>query len=365
MRVVVFIRSDALTVHGGPTEQARRYVAHLQERGVDALLWPSHEPPPGRFDVAHLLNLDWPVETAHQFRLARACADRVVLSTIHHREMWVRDQHRAGRAGIAAVLSRRLSLERFEGARGAWLARTAPRLWPEAGRQGLTGPRRRQRDLLRDVDLCLTHGPGEMQSLAEDFGVSPPTRHLANGYAEAPDDEPPAGLPSEFLLCVGRVEARKNQAALLDAAEHLDLPVVLVGAPNPNHRRIAAEVRRRVERSSRFVWFEHLDRGATLATFRAATAHVLPSWVEVLPIVDFEAAAGGARIVTTARGYTHEYLGDAAHYWDPTSGAHALARMIERALAAPAPPLETARYWSWDRVGEALHDVYRTLLDTT
>ena len=362
MRVVFFLRSDvARHVGGAATGQVDSYVRHLRSADVDVTLWSSESDPPGRYDVGHVMNLDWPVEVARQAAAARRCCERVVLSPVHHRDAWMEDLHRGGRAGLAGRLADRTTLERFESLRSVALGVRAPRQLPEAGRQLVTGVRRRQRAVLDSVDLSLTLAHGEEQSLLEDFGFDGATCRVPNS-AEVADGDPPAGLPAEFLLCVGRVEARKNQLALLDAARELDLPVVLAGPPNRRHRAHVRAVEERVRSSSAFVWLRELPRQQVLSLFAASACHVLPSWCEVVAQVDLEARAAGARVVTTSRGHMREYLNGDATYWDPDAGVPGLADAISTALDRPSP-MPAPRRFDPAASAEWLLDAYEQVLE--
>src|SRR3954454_17461429 len=100
MRVLFLLRSDAGTLASGPTEQVRQYALAVTERGGEAVVHTGHDPPRGRFDIAHVFSVDWPLETARQMDIALASADRVVLSPIHHRRSWEEAYHVLGRHGL-------------------------------------------------------------------------------------------------------------------------------------------------------------------------------------------------------------------------------------------------------------------------
>jgi glycosyltransferase involved in cell wall biosynthesis len=337
--------------------QAREYANFLRAAGADVTVWAETGPPPGRYDIAHLFNLDLPLETARQLRQARACAERVLLSTIHHRERWMAELHTRARSGAAGIVARAVPLHRFEALRGAWVARRRPAQLPEAMRQLLGGVRRRQRQILAGIDARLVLADGERRSLQADFGVRGEGLLVPNGAAVS-DGDAPRGLPAEFLLCVARVEARKNPLTLIAAAERLDVPVVFVGSPNAHHRALTDRFRARVEESPHASWLAQLDRASLSAVYRAAACHVLPSWCEVVPLVDLEAAAAGTRVVTTSRGHTDEYLGDLARYWEPETGVDGLVEEISRSLCGPPPVAPDDRRWTWERAGQALVEAY-------
>ena len=360
MKVILFLRSDASRHTGGQGGKARIYAGHLERAGVDVTIWESDARPQGRYDIGHVFNLDWPVETSRQLAAARRCCRRVVFSTIHHRDAWMRDLHRHARRGLAGAVAARVSLPTFEALRGVALARHRPSQFPEAARQLARGVRATQRRLLELADLHLTLAHGEHASLEEDFGFAGGSVVIPNGASRA-DVPLPQGLPRDFLLTIGRVEARKNQLLLAAVAERLDLPLVLVGPPNPRHAALVGEIDAAVQRTSRLIWLKEVPREQVLSMLANASAHVLPSWCEVLPQVDFEAAIANTRVVTTTRGYTHEYLGDGAVYWDPAQGADGLADAIGTALSRPPATIDPARF-EWARIGDQLLAAYQDVL---
>lgn len=84
--------------------------------------------------------------------------------------------------------------------------------------------------------------------------------------------------------------------------------------------------------------------------------------------VDLEAALGGCRVLTTTRGYTSDYLGDAAGYWEPDSAGHGLRRAIGDSLERPHDRAAQQRHFraelSWERVTRDLPQIYEELLQT-
>jgi glycosyltransferase involved in cell wall biosynthesis len=97
--------------------------------------------------------------------------------------------------------------------------------------------------------------------------------------------------------------------------------------------------------------------------------HVSASWFEVAPLVDLEAAASGCAVVASRAGYTHEYLGDAALYVDPTDGIDQLRTTILQALkSAPemgARALERVRQYTWKAAAAKLLTAYNNVLGMT
>ena len=321
----------------GAARQLREYAQFADRAGCMAVIHPSLEPLRERYDIAHLSNLDWSVETAHQLRLAKGCARRVVISPIHHRRRWVSGVPASDRGGVGRIVAEITSQDGFERLRNFYLAGRYPRLIPEATRQLVTGVSRRQREILDACDAWFLLANGERDSLDEDIDPPPRRTFVVPTAPSGPTGRPSLKeLPSEFVLSVGRVEARKGQLAVgTGARSSLGVPGIFVGAPNSRHQAYVAEFRKLVEGSRHLRWLRDVSHEEILPLYAVARLHVLASRFEVAPLVDLEAAVAGCRVVTTSHGHTSEYLGDWGVYWSPTatSGAAHGDRTRTRARA--------------------------------
>jgi glycosyltransferase involved in cell wall biosynthesis len=362
VRVLFLLRSDSDRLVGGTAEQLRQYARAVREHGGETLLHVGAGRPKGRFDLAHVFNVDWPLEAARHMDVALECADRVVLSPVHHDRAWEVAYHAAGRDGMSRRIASSVGLEGFLRLRAVAQAAREPRLWGEAGSQLVRGVARRQRAMLERADAWLVASPGETDAIVRDFGVaSKPTHLIRNGgdWADDPVDVQP--LPAEFALCVARVEARKNQLGLARALVELGMPGVFVGAPNPRHKAYVGRFATFVREHLSLTWLPSLDRPATLALFGRARLHALPSWYELSALVDSEAAVAGCPIVTTARGHSRDVLGDAALYWDPATGDRGLVATLAAALERPCDPDSATTFraqLSWDRIRADVRRAY-------
>jgi glycosyltransferase involved in cell wall biosynthesis len=363
MRVLFLLRSDAGTLASGPTEQVRQYALAVTERGGEAVVHTGHEPLRRRFDVAHVFNVDSPLETARQMDIALACADRVVLSPIHHRRSWEEAYHALGRYGLSRGVAAVTGVDGFVRLRGvAQAARTSPRLRREATRQLVAGIRHRQIEMLNRPEMWIVTSEHETESIVRDFGVaSKPSRVVPNGADWVEEQVHLPVLPAEFVLSVGRIETRKNQIGLARALVELGMPGVFVGVPNPRHRAYVRRFASFVGKHPSLTWLRAPSREQRLALFRRARVHALASWYEVQPLVDSEAAVAGCSIVTTTRGYSRDTLGDTAVYWEPATGHGGLVASLRSAVDRPRDRMATARFrerLSWGSIRRELAPVY-------
>jgi glycosyltransferase involved in cell wall biosynthesis len=179
------------------------------------------------------------------------------------------------------------------------------------------------------------------------------------------------GLPKEYLLYVGALDARKNVALVLDALERLKpwrrVPFVLVGqrwyGSGPVERRI---------REMRSAGYDIRNLGfqpeALLHTLmERATVFVFPSRGEGFGLPPLEAMALGTPVVVSTAGALPEVCGEAAVQVRPDDAA-GLAAALRRLLESPEERRaraeagrQHAKQFRWARVGEHLASVYEAV----
>ncbi|HEY8257489.1 MAG TPA: glycosyltransferase [Gemmatimonadales bacterium] len=169
--------------------------------------------------------------------------------------------------------------------------------------------------------------------LEERFGVSGvavPYCYDSNRFTPGPGprDVPPV------LLTVSRLEAHKNQAAVLEAAALLRgrVTVRLIGrGPEDARLRRLGEklgVAFRLETAA--------DDNAVEMANRTAAVAVCPSRFEGFGLGPIEALASGTPVVASDIPPHREFVGNAARLVAPDDPA-AIARAVEEALESPAP----------------------------
>jgi glycogen(starch) synthase len=141
------------------------------------------------------------------------------------------------------------------------------------------------------VDDALTIEP----SVADRISVLP------NGVP-LPADPPPVGDGPARLLCIGRLVAQKGfdravRAFGLLAPRHPDARLTIVGA-GPDRAELVA-LAEASGAAERIEFLGEVDHARTAELFAAATAVVMPSRFEGLPLVALEAAAHARPVVGT------------------------------------------------------------------
>ena len=326
--------------------QMSKLAPELEELGHDVRVCGPDDLNLDGVDVVHAQGI-----TAKQVALCHRSGLPVVLSPVYWPTSYRVESSpfqglgQRGRSGIGA-------------ARAAWngtLFRTARR-----------GSRRAYTTALaaEAADHLLPNARGELDALVDDLGVTTSATVVPNAADPSTFDIGPVDKArADSVVCVGRIEPHKNQLALIDATRMLDVKLKIVGEPHPHHASYYDQCLRAARNADvEFVGWRRLDElAAILAT---SAVHTLPSWFETTGLVSLEAALAGAKIVSTSRGYAHEYLEEDAWYCDPAS-VRDIARALSEALVSPWRPQLRARIlhkYTWKSAALATVDGYRAAL---
>jgi glycosyltransferase involved in cell wall biosynthesis len=204
------------------------------------------------------------------------------------------------------------------------------------------------------------------------YGVAPErVRVVPNGGGEpAIGNAAPAsrlaelGLEGDFVLQVGRIEARKNQATALAAIERLDGVTLALAGPESD-RMLASRLRA----SARCRVLGMVDQPTLELLYASARAVVVPSLYEGFGLPMLEAMSRGQVVVAAKNSSLPEVGGDAALYVtdprDPAQLAVALkAALGDKKMRAKltGAARDRARQFTWDRCAAGVVAVIRELI---
>jgi glycosyltransferase involved in cell wall biosynthesis len=172
------------------------------------------------------------------------------------------------------------------------------------------------------------------------------------------------GLDGSFVLQVGRIEARKNQAAALAAVERLDGVTLAVAGPERDEALAA-----RLRASPKCRVLGRVDQPTLELLYEQAGAVVAPSLYEGFGLAVLQAMARGKVVVATAASSLPEVGGDAVLYVDDPGDPEALAKALEAALGDAAlraklgrAARDRAATFTWDRCAAGVAAVIRDLV---
>ncbi|NNF79261.1 MAG: glycosyltransferase, partial [Rhizobiales bacterium] len=139
---------------------------------------------------------------------------------------------------------------------------------------------------------------------------------------------------SDFLLIVGRIEGRKNQALAAFALRELNMPLVCIGHAGNN------DYLEQIKRwgGANFIHIDRTsDRHMLASAYKAARALILTSWAEGAPLVALEAGAAGTPLFLSTMSSEREHFGELAKYFHPAD-LEGLRLAIEEELKSSETP---------------------------
>ena len=225
---------------------------------------------------------------------------------------------------------------------------------------------------LNMADHILPNSQAECYQLASIFDMSP---SLFSPIVNGVDDifflqADPAvfrnqfGIQDQFVLCMGNIEARKNQLRLIEALKGSGLHLVLAG--QEREADYALQCHATADATVHFVGV--LEHGSDLqrSAYAATEALILPSTLETPGLAALEAAAAGCRIAVTQEGCTREYFRDFAEYMTPYDTA-SICHAVQNAVNSPRRPEFSAfvkDHYTWKHAAQQLITVYNNILAT-
>ncbi|MBC8205374.1 MAG: glycosyltransferase [FCB group bacterium] len=167
----------------------------------------------------------------------------------------------------------------------------------------------------------------------------------------------------DFVLCVGRIESRKNQLMLLKALEDDDIPVVFASG-GFTYQPKYAEMCQRFKRRGQTVFLDRLSDEMLVSAYKAAKVHALPSWYELPGLVTLEAAYYGCNIAASSWGCIKDYLGGHVHYCEPDK-PETIREAVIKALSQPVNPelKRLVSQFTWERAAKETIEVYREAVE--
>lgn len=369
MRVLFVVRPDLEVHRGGDTTQILSTARELEVLGVQIEI--AHAVPPGvaGFDLVHMFHLDRLWENVPHLRAVRGIRP-VVLSPI----WWPKDDYNAhSRQGIQGSIARIVGTRAFDPLRLFVRSIAAFRARPSAAtipRPSMWMFERRCREMLGSASMVLPNSMAEVHMLEAHFGAAFRYEVIPNGIdpvpaypARGPVEEAEArGGERIDVLCVARIEPRKNQHKIIDALGDTGLKVVFAGTSGEYSRDYEQQCHEAATKDVMFLGA--VPRDELPALYRSARVHVLPSWFETPGLSSLEAAGHGCPVVVGDCEAVREYFGDHATYCDPGS-VEAIREAVMGSLDAPRDgslaQIVADRY-TWPVAARATLDAYEKAL---
>lgn len=354
MKILMQNRSNALTHPGGDTVLMERVRQELIKRGLVVDVDLDGRKDPKEYDLVHLYNFATPQVTESYAKKASENGVPFIVSALYedlprfYNQMLAHYEVLRGYIQVGQKRDKWESL--FELAQrskpsgsynNAWVAENAEALIVSGEHEKAVI----ERDYPRHADIavckwgCDLEGEGDAGNMFfRETGIK------------------------DFVLCVGRLETRKNQLSILRALEDSDLTLVFATGGftyQPDYE----EACRRFRRLGRTVFLERVTPQMLASAYSGARVHALASWYELPGIASMEAARLGTNIVVTDFGTARDYFGESAYYCKPDD-IDGIANAIVAAYYAPMRRglRESVANCTWSNTAEAIQALYDRVL---
>jgi tetratricopeptide (TPR) repeat protein len=352
-RVLMQTRPNVFVHRGGDTMVLERLSAGLSQRGHEVTIDLQGTADLAACDVVHLFNFAT-TDLTQQYadRATKAGVPYVVSTLYEDLPQFHRQSHLVASHLIDYV--RRGQQPGSYGITYQHLSAVTP------------APRFPADEIAANAAALLPNGASEARTLQRDFSSAKRIMTVPVGSEVGamcgPEMFEQVYGERDFILCVGRLESRKNQLMLLKALEDSPLTVVLAAGGFSYQQDYEAAIRS-FKRRGRTVILGLIDPQMLSSAYAACRIHVLPSWYELPGLVSLEAAAHNKNIVVTRTGTTADYVGDKAFYclpWDSDS-------ILSAVTAAYYSPVreglaEMAQSHAWSIAVERTEAVYREVV---
>jgi glycosyltransferase involved in cell wall biosynthesis len=358
MKVAFISRASLFSDKGGDTIQLVNTAAELRMLGVTVDIFLADQKPDyNSYDLLHFFNIIRPDDILPHINRSRL---PFVVSTIF---VDYSEYEKKARQGPSAFLFRFLSPNLIEYLKA--LARFIVNgVKIQSGYFLLNGQKKSIRKIARMTQMLLPNSKSEYERLSRAYDIQKRYEIIPNGIdknlftpgiSEIQRDE-------QLILCVARIEGRKNQLNLIRAIVHTPYRLVLIGAVATNQMDYYEQCKQAAGPNIEFIDF--LEQKLLLDYYRKAKVHVLPSWFETTGLSSLEAAAMGCNIVITRKGDAYEYFENDAYYCDPES-TDSIFQAIDQAARNKIPlglSSKVLNQFTWEIAAKKTMEAYFDIL---
>lgn len=177
------------------------------------------------------------------------------------------------------------------------------------------------------------------------------------------------GLPGQYVLYVGTLEARKNALLIAKALKDSTKHMVFVGKTKEHGEKLKAYIKQN-DIQHRTTFIDDINIEELAGVYQGATVFCYPSFFEGFGIPIIEALYSGIPVITTKGGCFAEAGGPASFYIDP-SDHNALKKVIDELFLEPKEVraeriqqgLSFAQRFDDEPIAEQWENLYKSVLE--
>jgi len=373
MKVLMVGRPDLFKYYGGDRVQIENTASELRNLGVEVDLDTGSVKDYSSYDLIHVFQLDWNPHSYFFVKRARKANKPVVLSAIHHNVNEVTRFDNEYAFDYRRV-SRFLFKDQFKRDTFKDVYRTILNLkkLPVTLFEVFYGLKRMYQWVLKNSDIVLVQTTKEAYDLKTTFSVEFKWAKVCNGVGQVFLDKHTGDTAlgiHNYILCVGRIEPRKNQLSIIQAVKKVrevtkeDIKLVFVGAKSKHkHYEYFYKFNKELDDNH---WIKHInfiEYELMPSIYSDCKVCVSASWFETTGLTSLEALICGANAVASGD-RAKEYLGEYASYCDP-GNIESIKNAILQEYKASRPELteDLKNRYTWKNTAKETLEAYNSLL---
>jgi glycosyltransferase involved in cell wall biosynthesis len=373
MKVLMQGRYGLISNGGGDKIQIENTAKELKKLGVEVDIAEGFVDNLKDYDLVHLFQLDWTPETYFLAKAAKDAGMKLVLSPIHHSVKEVKrfdDEYVFDFRRIARLLFK--EQHQRDTFKNVYRSAFNPQKSVPTLKSIFMGLKNMHTWTLEMADVVLVQTNAEARDLNETYGVDFEWKKIPNGVGEVFTYK--ANFKNrldfkDYIICVGRIEPRKNQLKVIEAVKGLrselknDLRLVLIGSSlGEKHFEYKWLFRKHLKANP---WITHIERipyEEMPSYYHFAKVGVSASWFETTGLTSLEALFCGTNAVASGE-RAKEYLGDKVSYCDP-GDIHSIQEAIKKEYFAtrPVPDQKMQVECTWANAAAKTLEVYKNLM---
>ncbi|WP_340064181.1 glycosyltransferase [Ascidiimonas aurantiaca] len=312
IKALMISRSTLYSSPGGDTIQINETANFLRKVNISVDIKLTNEKIDyDQYDIIHFFNIIRPNDILYHLKRSNK---PFVVSTIY---VDYHEYERKNRGGIIGLLTRVFSSDHIEYLKTiarAVLNNEKIYDWEYI----FKGHKKSIKHIIRKSSMLLPNSRSEMNRITESYGLKANYKVVPNAinpllFRKLKVQE--TNHERSGVICVGRIEGRKNQLNLIRALNNTDYDLYIIGNPSPN--TVNYYERCKKEAKENVVFVDHIDQNELIQYYKKSKVHILPSWFETTGLTSLEAGYLGCKIVVTEKGDTKEYFKDFAYYCEP------------------------------------------------
>jgi glycosyltransferase involved in cell wall biosynthesis len=305
LKIAFIVRSTINQVQGGDSMQVFNTAKELRKLGVQVDIKKSNEKINYQhYDLLHLFNIIRPAD--HLLHIKSGVP--YVISTIY---LDYSDFDTQGRFGWQKQLFSFLGKDKSEFFKNnIRFSKGQDKL---ASIEYMLGHKRALKKVLLGARLILPNSISEYHRLINDYGISKSFHVVPNGIN--PDlfhILPETKRIENQIICVGQIYGLKNQHQLIEATHGMDVKLIFIGKPPPNHHSYAQYCKKIASPNVEF--YDFMPQEQLAEYYAQSKVHALPSWFETTGLSSLEAGAMGCNLVVGSGGDTQHYFSNHATF---------------------------------------------------